>query len=263
MRLMDIRFRRWIAACLMAGVLLLTSCAGQNQSQESASSASPSPAETATPALTAPSSPTAISAQFSNLPRLTGEATVEMVVKGSPIVIRIDGANAPITGGNFVDLVNKQVYDGLAFHRVIREPQPFVAQGGDPQSKDPAFPINRLGTGGFIDPATSQERRIPLEIKPAGSDQPIYSKTFETAGVTAQPVLKHTRGAVAMARSALPDSASSQFYIALNDLSFLDGNYAVFGYVTSGMEAVDQIQQGDRITSAKVTAGAENLQSGR
>jgi peptidyl-prolyl cis-trans isomerase B (cyclophilin B) len=66
-----------------------------------------------------------------------------------------------------------------------------------------------------------------------------------------------------MARSALPDSASSQFYIALDDLTFLDGSYAVFGSVTSGMEVVDQIQQGDRITSAKVTAGLENLQPAR
>jgi peptidyl-prolyl cis-trans isomerase B (cyclophilin B) len=62
-----------------------------------------------------------------------------------------------------------------------------------------------------------------------------------------------------MARSSLPDSASSQFYIALADLPFLDGDYAVFGYVTKGMEVVDKIQQGDRIESAKVTKGAENL----
>jgi peptidyl-prolyl cis-trans isomerase B (cyclophilin B) len=73
------------------------------------------------------------------------------------------------------------------------------------------------------------------------------------------PELEHTRGAVAMARSQFPDSASSQFYFTLADLSFLDGNYAVFGYVTSGMEVVDQIQQGDKIESAKVTAGLENL----
>lgn len=260
-KLMDIRFRRWLTAFLLGGVMLLASCAGQNQTQEPVSSASPSPTGTTTPASTP--SGAAVSPQFSNLPRLNGEATVEMVVKGSPIVIRIDGANAPITAGNFVDLVNRQVYDGLAFHRVVREPQPFVVQGGDPQSKDPAFPVNRLGTGGFTDPATNQERQIPLEIKPDGTGQPVYSRTLETAGVTAKPVLRHTRGAVAMARSALPDSASSQFYIALDDLTFLDGSYAVFGSVTSGMEVVDQIQQGDRITSAKVTAGLENLQPAR
>jgi peptidyl-prolyl cis-trans isomerase B (cyclophilin B) len=62
-----------------------------------------------------------------------------------------------------------------------------------------------------------------------------------------------------MARSQAPDSASSQFYFALSDLDFLDGDYAVFGYVTKGMETVDGIKQGDRITSAKVIKGAENL----
>ena len=65
-----------------------------------------------------------------------------------------------------------------------------------------------------------------------------------------------------MARSQLPNSASSQFYITLADLSFLDGNYAVFGNVTSGMEAIDQIQQGDRIETARVVSGLENLRNG-
>jgi peptidyl-prolyl cis-trans isomerase B (cyclophilin B) len=62
-----------------------------------------------------------------------------------------------------------------------------------------------------------------------------------------------------MARSQMPDSASSQFYFALSDLDFLDGDYAVFGYVTQGMEAVDKIKQGDRIETARVIAGGENL----
>jgi peptidyl-prolyl cis-trans isomerase B (cyclophilin B) len=185
-----------------------------------------------------------------------------MVVKGSTITIEVDGDNAPVTAGNFVDLVNQGVYDGLLFHRVVREPQPFVVQGGDPQSKDPNFPTDLLGTGGFVDPATSEPRYIPLEIKPEGAQTPIYSQTLEEAGVTQPPVLQHTRGAVAMARSQFPDSASSQFYFALADLSFLDGSYAVFGYVTEGMDVVDQIQQGDRIESATVTAGLENLQGG-
>jgi peptidyl-prolyl cis-trans isomerase B (cyclophilin B) len=65
-----------------------------------------------------------------------------------------------------------------------------------------------------------------------------------------------------MARSAQPDSASSQFYFTLAELPFLDGSYAVFGYVTQGMDVVDKIQQGDRIESAKVTQGIENLRLG-
>lgn len=182
-----------------------------------------------------------------------------MTVKGAPITIELDGTNAPITAGNFVDLVQKGVYDGLVFHRVVREPQPFVVQGGDPQGKDPKFPTARLGTGGFIDPKTSAERRIPLEIKAKGSANPTYSATLQEAGVKEKPVLMHSRGAVAMARSQSPDSASSQFYFTLTDVPFLDGSYAVFGYVKQGMDVVDKIEAGDRIEKATVTQGLENF----
>lgn len=89
------------------------------------------------------------------LPTLNGPATVEMVVNGATITIEVDGDNAPVTAGNFVDLVNRGVYDGLVFHRVVREPQPFVVQGGDPQSKDPNVPAQALGTGSFVDPDTN------------------------------------------------------------------------------------------------------------
>ncbi len=194
------------------------------------------------------------------LPILAGEATVSMVVNDESITILVKGDDAPVTAGNFVDLVQKGVYDGVAFHRVIREPQPFVVQGGDPQSKDPSVPIQQLGTGGYIDPSTSSQRYIPLEIKPAGSDAPVYSQTFSALGIDQSPELMHERGSVAMARSQFPDSASSQFYFALADLDFLNGEYAVFGEVTKGMDVVDQIQQGDRIQSAQVVSGIENLQ---
>jgi peptidyl-prolyl cis-trans isomerase B (cyclophilin B) len=193
------------------------------------------------------------------LPKLKGTATILMTVKGSPITIEVDGNNAPITAGNFVDLVNRGVYDGLVFHRVVKSPQPFVVQGGDPQGKNPNFPVNRLGTGGFTDPETNTKRYIPLEIRPEYQESQeapdiIYSETTKNA-----PQLKHERGAIAMARSQMPDSASSQFYFALADLPFLDGEYAVFGYVTAGMDVIDQINQGDRIDSAKVINGIENL----
>lgn len=194
-------------------------------------------------------------------PRLEGKATVIMTVNGSPITIEIDGENAPVTAGNFVDLVDRGVYDGLMFHRVVKEPQPFVAQGGDPKSKDPNVPINQLGMSGFEDPATGQKREIPLEIKLEGNEEPTYNKALgRQAGYSTAPVvLPHRRGAIAMARSQAPNSASSQFYFALADLGFLDGDYAVFGYVTAGIEAVDAIKQGDRINSAKVAEGLENL----
>jgi peptidyl-prolyl cis-trans isomerase B (cyclophilin B) len=194
-------------------------------------------------------------------PKLSGKAKIKLVVNGSPIVIEVDGDNAPVTAGNFVDLVERKVYDGLVFHRVIKEPQPFVAQGGDPQGKDPNFPVSRLGTGGFVDPQTQQRRFIPLEIKLEGQTEPTYSKSMGAqAGLSSPPVvLKHDRGAVAMARSQAPDSASSQFYIALADLGFLDGDYAVFGKVIEGMDVVDRINQGDRIESAQVIEGADKL----
>jgi peptidyl-prolyl cis-trans isomerase B (cyclophilin B) len=258
---MQTKVRGWLMSLLLVAALFLGSCGAPASVPSSTSSASASDGVTES-AATATPAPSAGATQASDLPRLNGKATVEMVVKGSTVTIEVDGTNAPVTAGNFVDLVNRGVYDGLSFHRVVREPQPFVVQGGDPQSKDPSFAANLLGTGGFIDPATSQPRYIPLEIKPEGAQEPIYSKTLQDAGVTQPPVLKHTRGAVAMARSQFPDSASSQFYFALADLSFLDGNYAVFGSVTDGMEGVDRIQQGDRIESAKVTIGLDNLQNG-
>ncbi|MFM6192225.1 MAG: peptidylprolyl isomerase [Planktothrix sp.] len=247
--------QHWFLPILFICVLFLSSCGSDTTSLETQTQDSLSADQAVT--LSSPTS----TQPMANLPQLNGKATVEMTVNGSPIIIEIDGTNAPVTAGNFVDLVNKGVYDGLAFHRVVREPQPFVVQGGDPQSKDPKFPSARLGTGGYIEPGTSKERTIPLEIKPQGAEQPIYSKTLESARITTAPVLSHRRGAVAMARSQFPDSASSQFYFALADLPFLDGSYAVFGYVTNGMDVVDQIKQGDRIQSAKVTQGLENLKT--
>jgi len=196
-----------------------------------------------------------------SLPRLEGTATVELIVNGESILVEVDGINAPVTAGNFVDLANRGVYDGLSFHRVVRDPQPFVVQGGDPLSGDPNVPSLQLGMGSFIDPETQAPRYIPLEIKPEGDDNPVYSQTFEEARLNAAPQLSHTRGAVAMARSQEPDSASSQFYITLAEIPFLDGSYAVFGYVTEGMEVVDSIQQGDRIESARVIEGLTNLKT--
>jgi len=253
---MQIEIRRWLLLFLAVGGLIVGGC--DTQQASTVNSASPTSTQT-----TSVPTPVVSSPQLSNLPRLEGKATVVLTVKGSPITMEVDGTNAPISAGNFVDLVQRGVYDGLVFHRVVREPQPFVVQGGDPQGKDPKFPQEQLGTGGFIDPATNQQRYIPLEIKPKNAKSPIYSQTFNSAGISDPPVLKHTRGAVAMARSQSPDSASSQFYIALADLAFLDGEYAVFGNVTEGMNVVDKIQQGDRIESAKVTKGIENLKKGQ
>ncbi|MBD2436304.1 peptidylprolyl isomerase [Nostoc sp. FACHB-110] len=259
---MRLKVTKFLVTFLMVAGLMLGGCSTQ-QVSSNASSPAETAAQTSTTTTTEATSVSETTSEsipgMNNLPRLEGKATVVITVDGKPITIEVDGTNAPITAGNFVDLVQKGVYDGLVFHRVVRDPQPFVVQGGDPQGKDPKFPAGRLGTGGYIDPKTGNERYIPLEIKPQGEAAPIYSKTFEMAGVTKPPELTHKQGAVAMARSQQPDSASSQFYFALADLGFLDGNYAVFGYVTQGFDVVNKIKQGDRIESAKVTQGAENL----
>lgn len=228
--------------CVVLVLMGLAACSGNSASLNAAAS-----------------SPEEVARLYPGIPRLEGNATVVLTVNNQPIEIEVLGADAPLTAGNFVDLVAKGVYNGTSFHRVVKEPQPFVVQGGDPQSKDPKVPVQQLGTGSYQDPNTQQPRYLPLEITPEGASQPVYSQTLETAGVTAPPKLRHQRGAVAMARSSFPDSASSQFYIALSDLGFLDGNYAVFGYVRSDMSVVDRIKQGDRIQSAKVTAGLDNL----
>lgn len=235
----------WLGRLLAVGLaLVITACTAPEQ---------------ATDTSTVPGAQASI--PMDQKPYLNGSATVVLQVNGQPITIEVDGSNAPITAGNFVDLVQRGVYDGTMFHRVVRQPQPFVVQGGDPESKDPQVPVSALGAGNFIDPATRQARYIPLEIKPQGAEEPIYGQTLKSAKASSPPVLRHQRGAVAMARTMMPNSASAQFYVALADLSFLDGDYAVFGRVTEGMEVVDQIQQGDRIESAQVTQGLENLKT--
>ncbi|HLC61285.1 MAG TPA: peptidylprolyl isomerase [Candidatus Nanoarchaeia archaeon] len=120
---------------------------------------------------------------------------------------------APITTKNFIELANSGFYNGLKFHRVEKD---FVIQGGDPKGD---------GTGG-------SGKNIPLEIN---SD------------------LRHTEGAVAMARSQDPDSASSQFYITLAPTPFLDGNYAVFGKVIYDMDIVKKIEVGDKMNKVYIT----------
>ncbi len=238
--------RKW--SVLVAIALLIGSCTPPDTG---VTSNAPEPDVAA--AVTAPSA----DEMTAGLPRLNGKATVEILVGSKPITVELDGDKAPYTAGNFVDLALKGVYDGTIFHRVIRSPDPFVVQGGDPQSVDPSVPINQLGTGSYED-ENGQPRLIPLEILPEGADEPIYGQTFPEAGITVPPALPHRRGAIAMARSGV-DTASAQFYITLADVAFLDGNYAVFGYVTEGMDVVDKIQIEDVIQSVKVTSGADNL----
>ncbi|MCP9810020.1 peptidylprolyl isomerase [Cyanobium sp. HWJ4-Hawea] len=193
-------------------------------------------------------------------PCLKGLATVKIQTAKGEVEIQLGGDAAPLTAGNFVDLVKRGVYDGTVFHRVVREPVPFVVQGGDPASADPKVPVNQYGTGSYVDPSSGESRLIPLEIRRQGEPEPRYGVPVTTPGITRQLVLAHQRGAVAMARSADPNSASSQFYVALQALPELDGRYAVFGRVSKGMDVVDKIQQGDKITKATVISGGTLVQ---
>lgn len=189
---------------------------------------------------------------------LKGKATVLLSTSRGDVTLELDGDAAPMTAGNFADLVRRGVYSGTVFHRVVREPVPFVVQGGDPASKDAATPKSAYGQGSFIDPSSGQARYVPLEVKFKGEEQPRYGRVTSNPSELLKIELPHDRGALAMARSQAPDSASAQFYIALRPLPELDGRYAVFGRVVKGMEVVDAIQADDRITKAELISSASN-----
>ena len=147
---------------------------------------------------------TAVSEEFDT--SLTYYADIEIEDYGT-ITVLLDQEAAPVTVENFVTLAESGFYDGLTFHRII---EGFMMQGGDP---------NGDGTGG-------SDETIVGEFTDNGHDND----------------LSHTRGAISMARSSEYDSASSQFFIVHEDSSSsLDGQYAVFGYVTEGMEIVDEV----------------------
>ena len=131
--------------------------------------------------------------------------TIEME-NGDIIKVELYPEAAPNTVNNFISLVKRGFYDGVIFHRVIPG---FMIQGGDP---------NGIGTGG-----------------------PGYTIKGEFARNGFKNELKHTAGVISMARSMLPNSAGSQFFIMHKDAPHLDGDYAAFGKVTEGMDVVDKI----------------------
>ena len=200
--------------------------------------------------------PFEVPAEYSNLPQLKGRATVEMKTNKGTLTLVVDGYSTPVTAGNFVDLVQRGFYDGLEF---IRAEDSYVLQTGDPQGPE----------DGFTDPATGEYRAIPLEVLVEGDSVPTYGITLENAGrYRDQPVLPFSAyGAVAMARpESDPNGASSQFFFFLFEpeltpagRNLLDGRYSVFGYMTEGKEVLEQLKEGDKIISAKVIQGVENL----
>lgn len=153
----------------------------------------------------------------------TGKHHVAITVRDyGTITVELDADAAPITVQNFLDLADSGFYDGLTFHRII---EGFMIQGGDPE-----------GTG------------------MGGSDKTIKGE-FSANGV--ENPLSHTRGAISMARSSAMDSASSQFFIVQKDSTFLDGQYACFGYVTNGMDVVDAIAADAQPTDGNGTIPAD------
>ncbi len=139
------------------------------------------------------------------------------------ISLELDGNVAPVTVDNFIKLAKEGFYDGLTFHRIISG---FMIQGGDPDGN---------GTGG-------SSETIKGEFSANG---------FENT-------LSHTRGVISMARSQDPNSASSQFFIMHQDGTYLDGQYAAFGKVTSGIEIVDKICEDTQVEDDNGTVLSEN-----
>ncbi|MEN9279280.1 MAG: peptidylprolyl isomerase, partial [Gloeomargarita sp. DG_1_4_bins_134] len=194
--------------------------------------------------------------EYAQLPQLLGRATVKIVTNKGDLTVVLDGYNAPITAGNFLDLAQLGFYNHLPF---TRAEESYVVQAGDPPGD----------AEGYLDPRTGQTRRIPLEIKVAGDQQPLYGTTLETAGrYLDKPVLPFAAyGTLAMARSESdPNSASSQFFFLLFEpeltpagINLLDGRYAVFGYLVQGREVLEKIRAGDEIERIEILDGAQHL----
>lgn len=196
----------------------------------------------------APSSPTgaqpaAPSVVSSGSAQTTGSAVATQVVKvrlttdKGAVLLDLYPAKAPVTVANFVKLVKAGFYDGILVHRVESG---FVVQAGDPQTKG-------LSAAKLKEILARQVAGTSLPSDPAiGSGGPGWTIPLEHND------LVHDRGVIAMARTSDPDSAGSQFYITLAAAHSLDGQYAVFGEVSAGMDVVDRLAVGDVIRSARV-----------
>jgi len=214
---------------------------------------------------------------YADLPQLQGRATVEMTVKKADgenfdiegvlfkdanMKMIIDGYAAPVTGGNFVDLVQKGFYNNMD----IQRSDGFVVQTGKPKGEAEVYvgtPSKSVGAG------PNGERLIPLEIFVKGDKGPFYESSIEDEGrggeATVLPFSSY--GAMGWAREEYDaNSGSSQFFWLLFDSDLtpagknvLDGRYPVFGYVVEGADFLRDMKEGDIIVSAKVTEGADKL----
>lgn len=210
--------------------------------------------------------PFEVPSEYANLPQLRGRAELKMQVscrdtvdgpKDVVLKIVVDGYNAPISAGNFVDLVERGFYDKTEIQR---------ADGLFVQFGDPEGPAE-----GFVD-STGEVRRIPFEVKVKGDKEPVYDFTLEDLGrYNETPVLPFNAfGTLAVARAEFENnSGSSQMFFLLKEseltptgANLLDGRYAVFGYIVEGQDAIKEFKVGDKINSVKVVSGAENLING-
>jgi len=195
-----------------------------------------------------------IPAEFDDLPRLRGRASVSISTNKGDFLAVVDGHNAPLTAGAFVDLVRRGFYDGLPF---IRAEDFYVLQTGDPDGD----------ADGFVDPKTGRQRQVPLEIRVPGESAPFYNQTFEDLGLyKATPALPFaTKGTLGWAHSdqAL-DDGSSQFFLFLFEpeltpagLNLIDGRYAAFGYVVDGVDVLEELTAEDRVEQIRLLDGEE------
>ena len=194
--------------------------------------------------------------EYANLPQLKGRATVKLETSKGDLTIVVDGYNAPVNGGNFVDLVQRGFYDGLPF---LDSEGGFALQTGDPAGEEE----------GFIDPETGEYRSIPIEMLVRGDETPIYGATLEEMGIYLPDLVLpfNAYGAVALARPSLdPNGGSSQFFFFKFDseltppgFNLMDGRYAVFGYLVDGKEVLAELTKKDQIISAQVIDGLDNL----
>lgn len=153
-----------------------------------------------------------------------GETGVKIEIEGrGDVVLRLYTKEAPKTTAHILRLVRQGFYDGHRFHRVEKTPKPFLVQVGDPNSKTGDLSGNG-GSGAKI--------------------------AYEDSG------FRHIAGAVGLGHAVGDrDSGDSQFYMLLDQSTFLDGNYTVFGQVVSGMDVLRRIERGDRITRVTIVSG--------
>ena len=202
--------------------------------------------------------PYEIPAEFDDLPRLLGRATVNINTTKGEMTAIIDGYNAPLTGGAFIDLVTKDFYNDLPINRAEEF---FVLQTGDPKGKDI----------GYVDPDTNKERNVPLEIRVPGEEKTFYNETFEDLGFyTETPTLPFaTLGTLGWSHSSSEvGDGSSQFFFFLYEAelnpagrNLIDGRNAAFGYVIEGFDILEELTMEDKIISINVVKGEQNLKA--